>query len=249
MSQFKWGCNMIPVGEKFFMDTKYVRGKDLTPSRVIKIPEAYKEYTNVPTVFLPAPVVGGGESIWDVIRKRRSKRRYVPDILSQKELSQLLWATQGITGRVSGFLLRSAPSAGALYPIETYLWIHRVEDLSMGIYHFNVKRFCLEMIRGGNYSTSLKEACLGQHMLSTCAVAFIWTAVIDRCRVKYGERAFRYIFMDVGHICQNLYLAATAMGLGCCAIGAFFDDEVNQILGLDGMTESVIYIATVGKLT
>ena len=73
--------------------------------------------------------------------------------------------------------------------------------------------------------------------------------MIDRCRVKYGERAFRYIFMDVGHICQNLYLAATAMGLGCCAIGAFFDDEVNQILGLDGMTESAIYIATVGKLT
>lgn len=230
------------------METKYERGKELTPSRILEIPEPFKEYKNAPLIFLPAPTVGGGEPIWDTLRKRRSKRRYSNGYISQKDLSQLLWATQGITGRVSGFLLRTAPSAGALYPIETYLWVHKVEDLSMGIYHFNIKKFCLELIFGGNYALRLKEACLGQHMLSTCSVVFIWTAVIDRCRIKYGERAFRYIFMDVGHICQNLYLAATAMGLGCCAIGAFYDDEINKMLGINGINESVVYLATVGTL-
>ncbi len=237
---------MLPVGERFFQETKYRRGEGLPESRVIEVPDAFKEYENVPVVFLPSPVVSGGPELWDVVRRRRSRRRYTMQEVDLKDLSQLLWATQGITGRVSGYLLRAAPSAGALYPVETYLWVNRVRDLSQGIYHFNVRRFCLELIYGGNYSAALKEACLGQAMLATCSVAFIWTAVIDRCRMKYGERAFRYIFMDAGHICQNLYLACTAMGLGCCAIGAFYDDEVNRIIGVDGMAESVVYIATVG---
>ncbi len=236
------------VGERFFYETKYAKNRPLPESRVIEIPDAYKEYKGTPVVFLPPPSVSGGEPLWDVVRKRRSRRGYTFRQIALEELSQMLWATQGVTGRVSGYLLRAAPSAGALYPVETYLWVNKVEDLSQGIYHFNVRRFALELIYGGNYGAALKEACLGQNMLSTCSVAFIWTAVIDRCRMKYGERAFRYIFMDVGHICQNLYLAATALGLGCCAIGAFYDDEVNRLIGVDGVAESTIYIATVGTL-
>ena len=236
----------LPVGERFFQETKYGRERKLPETRMVSVPRDVKEYENVPCVLLPKPKVSGGAPIWDVVRNRRSVRSYSDRYLDLEELAQLLWATQGITGSIGGYPLRASPSAGALYPIETYLLVNRVNNISQGIYHFNVRKFRLELLKGGNFSYAFAEAALGQHMFVKCAVAFVWSAVIDRCRVKYGERAFRYIFMDVGHICQNLYLAATAMGLGCCAVGAFYDDEVNALIGLDGVAESVVYMATVG---
>jgi len=240
---------MLTIGERFLEETKYKRGKPLPETLVRKRPRPYKSYKNVPVFPLPEPVVEGGPPFWDVLRRRRSIRSYNSFAYLEKGvLSQLLWAVQGITAELGGYLLRTAPSAGALYPFETYLFIRRVRGFSPGIYHFNVPDFCLELLFGGDYSFRLQRACLDQPMLSRAAVVFVWSAVIDRCRVKYGERAFRYIFMDVAHVCQNLYLAATGLGLGCCAVGAFFDDDINEMLGLDGITESVIYLATVGAI-
>ena len=240
---------MFSVGERFFQETKYKRGKALPDSLIREKPKPYKVYQGVPVFYLPEPQISEDPSIWKVLKNRRSKRSYNSHANIKREtLSQLLWATQGITARVGHYLLRTAPSAGALYPYETYLYVRRVEGLSEGIYHLNIPDFCLEFLFGGDYSFSLQRACLDQPMLSSASVVFIWSAVIDRCRIKYGERAFRYIFMDVAHVCQNLYLACTALGLGCCAVGAFFDDEVNKILNLDGVTESVVYLATVGVI-
>ena len=239
---------MLPVGERFLQETKYARDGELPATRVLKVPDEYKEYSGVPVFFLPDPETTGGAPLWDVVRQRRSVRRYSQRPMDLKELSQLLWATQGVTGRVGGFALRASPSAGALYPIETYLWVRNVEGLSKGIYHYHPLKACLELLEGGDFSYALTQACLGQGMLATCSVAFIWTAVVDRCRIKYGERAFRYIFLDAAHICQNLYLASCALGFGCCAIGAFYDDEINGIIGVDGQVETVIYLATVGPL-
>ncbi len=240
---------MFPVGERFFQETKYKRGKPLPETIIREKPTPYKIYKNVPVFFLPDPKIEGGAPLWDVLRKRRSIRSYDPHAYIDKELlSQLLWAIQGITAKVGGYLLRTAPSAGALYPFETYLFVRKVRGLTQGIYHFNVPDFCLELLVGGDFSFHLQKACIDQPMLSRAAVVFIWSAVIDRCRIKYGERAFRYIFMDVAHVCQNLYLAATGLGLGCCAIGAFFDDDINKILNIDGITESVVYLATVGVI-
>ncbi|NPA15817.1 MAG: SagB/ThcOx family dehydrogenase [Deferribacteres bacterium] len=240
---------MLTVGEQFFQETKYKKGKPLPKTVVRENPAPYKVYKDVPVFPLPEPRVDGGPPLWDVLRRRRSIRNYNSYAYVEKEvLSQLLWAIQGITGRVGPYLLRTAPSAGALYPYETYLFIKRVRGFSPGIYHFNVPDFSLEFLVGGDYSFHLQRACLDQPMLSRAAVVFIWSAVIERCRVKYGERAFRYIFMDVAHVCQNLYLAATGLGLGCCAVGAFLDDDLNDILGINGITESVVYLATVGAI-
>jgi SagB-type dehydrogenase family enzyme len=172
--------------------------------------------------------------------------------MSTDELSQILWATQGITkpsvpaygGRIG---LRTAPSAGALYPIETYLCVNNVEGVAPGIYHYAVESGSLELIQEGNFGMRFADAALEQTMLADSNVVFIWTAVFSRSQWKYRQRAFRYVFLDAGHIAQNLALAAEGLGMGSCQVAAFYDDELNQLLQLDGETESAIYLSVVGK--
>jgi SagB-type dehydrogenase family enzyme len=163
-------------------------------------------------------------------------------------LALLLWATQGITAAAGNFLLRASPSAGALYPVETYLAVHRVEGVEPGIWHFQVPGASLELIQAGDYRRELVAAGLDQDFLGTAAAVFLWTGVLDRARWKYRERAIRYLFLDAGHICQNLMLAATALGLGVCPVGAFFDDEVEALVQVDGVQEVALYLASVGPL-
>ena len=125
--------------------------------------------------------------------------------------------------------------------------VNRVESLDPGIYFLDVAGFSLEKRKEGDFSLSIGRAALEQELARTAAVVFVWVAVIERSRQKYRQRAYRYIYLDCGHIAQNLYLAATAMNLGCCGIAAFFDDEVNDLVGVDGQEETSIYLATVGK--
>ena len=165
-----------------------------------------------------------------------------------EELAKILWAAQGITARAGMYLLRTAPSAGALYPFETYLYIDRVEGMVKGIYHFDVPEFALARMREGDFNQAITAASLGQPVIRKAAVVLIWTAMMLRCMVKYRERAVRYIGMDLGHVCQNVQLAATALGFGSCPIGAFYDDEMNELIGVDGEEETVLYLVTVGKL-
>jgi SagB-type dehydrogenase family enzyme len=131
--------------------------------------------------------------------------------------------------------------------VETYLLVNNVETLEKGIYHFRPHYFDLEFLREGDISGDLARAALGQSMVVGSQVTFIWSAVIERSKWKYRERAYRYIYLDAGHIAQNLYLAGEALGLSVCAIAAFFDDEVNRLVGLDGVKETTIYLATVGR--
>ena len=163
------------------------------------------------------------------------------------ELSQLLWATQGITSRAWGYDFRAVPSAGALYPIETYVLANRVDDLLPGIYHYDVQRAELVLLKEGNFGPEAARAGLGQEILGDAAAVFIWTAVVERSKWKYRQRAYRYIYMDAGHIGQNLYLAATALNLGCCTVGAFFDEEVDRLIGVDGNEEISVYLGAVGQ--
>ncbi len=208
----------------------------------------YKIYPNpLARIELPVPVSEGGRGIWTVLRERSSIRDYAPDPLTLDEVSQLLWASQGITREGGEWQFRTAPSAGALYPIETYLGVNRVQGLVPGLYHYEVRNHRLAFLREDELiGQSLTRAALGQTMCTRAAVVFVWTAVLARSVRKYGERAYRYIYLDAGHVGQNLYLAATALGLGCCAVGAFFDDEVNAVLDVDGREETAVYMATIG---
>ena len=230
------------IGQRFQQETKYYR-----PSYRSKPPDRGPEGAPPRVISLPPPHLGGGPSLWEALRERRSIREYTSLPLSLKDLSNLLWASQGITEKALAPWYRTAPSAGALHPIDTYLIINRLEGVEPGIYFFEVVDFSLTLKRAGDFSGPIAQAALNQEIARAAAVVFVWVAVIRRSRQKYRQRAYRYIYLDCGHIAQNLYLAATALGLGCCGIAAIFDDEVNDLVGVDGREETAIYLATVGK--
>jgi SagB-type dehydrogenase family enzyme len=214
------------------------------------MPERYKSYPeSIPKFPLPKPEFSKSVNIWEAFARRRSVRNYAFDsVMPLGTLSELLWATQGITAAAGNYQFRSAPSAGGLYPIETYLFTGAVEGLAQGLYHFRPASFDLELIREGDFGRSLAEAALGQRMVAEAQVVFIWTAVVERSKWKYRQRAYRYIYLDAGHIAQNLYLAGTATGIGICGVGAFFDDQVNLLIGVDGIEETALYLASAGCL-
>ena len=238
---------METLGERFQKETKYDRRLELPEARVFSHPEQFKSYPDAPRVALPMPPEEKGPGLWETIMRRESVRSFSAAPISMDTLARLLWSIAGVRKEEWGCLFRTVPSAGGLYPIETYIMANRVEELEKGIYHLHVPSFSLELVNSKDHSPALTQAALGQKMVGTSAVTVIWTAVIDRCRIKYGERGFRYIYLDAGHAGQNLYLAATGLGLGCCTIGAFFDDEINEVLGVDGTEETVLYMGAVGN--
>jgi len=242
--------NQNGIGDLYHQETKYRRDKiprgwldgSTQPSPHKKDPPSLKRLSISP------PFQEGGESIWETMARRRSMREFSPRPISLSELSQLLWATQGITVKAWGYDFRVVPSAGALYPIDTYVLVNRVESIAAGIYHYDVEETQLVLQREGNYGREASEAALGQELVADAGAVFVWTAMVERSKWKYRERAYRYIYMDVGHIGQNLYLAATALGLGCCTIGAFYDEEVDRLIGVDGKKEISVYMGAVGRM-
>lgn len=232
----------LKIGERFQEETKYFRPSAVCFRSDQKPPSFAPR--NIP---LPSPAISSEPGIWEVLKERRSIRDYRQEPLSLQELANLLWATQGVTVKAPAPWFRTVPSAGALHPIDTYLVINRMKDLEAGIYWLNVADFSLDLKKPGDFSTRIAAAALDQNIARNAAVVFVWVAVIQRSSRKYRQRAYRYIYLDSGHIAQNLYLAATAMNLGCCAIAAFYDEEVNQIIGVDGREETTVYLATIGK--
>jgi SagB-type dehydrogenase family enzyme len=235
------------VGDRFQRETKYHReqgfGQGPDPS---SRPNPYKTYPDAKRIALPQAGRLAEMSLDRAIRLRRSIRRYSARELELDKLSYLLWAAGGLHREERGFRFRTAPSAGALYPIETYLVANRVADLPQGVYHYALQEHALEEIRLGDYGEGIAMAALGQRMCMDAAVVFVWSAIFQRSRWKYRQRCYRYIYLDAGHVAGNLTLAATALNLGTCQIGAIFDDEANQVVGVDGDEESVIYLSVVG---
>jgi len=238
------------IGDRYHQETKYLRGA--MPRGGLDWahqPSPYKEFSDTISRFPIHPIdQKGGKSLWETIAQRRSIREFFDQPISFSELSQLIWATQGITLKAGGFDFRASPSAGALYPIETYLVVNRVEELPPGLYQYNVKEAKLILLKEGHLGPELCQAGLGQEMLEEAACVFVWTAIVERSKWKYRERAYRYIYMDVGHIGQMLYLAAAALNLGCCTVGAFFDEEVDRVINVDGKKEISVYLGAVGRV-
>jgi SagB-type dehydrogenase family enzyme len=238
------------IGDLYHQETKYLR--EAMPRGGLdwaRQPSPYKEFPYALRHFpIRPPDQKGGKPIWETIAQRRSNREFSHHSITFPELSQLIWATQGITAKAWGSEFRAVPSAGALYPIETYIVANRVEEIPPGIYHYNMKEVQIILLKEGNFGSDLSQAGLGQEMLGEASCVFIWTAIVERSKWKYRERAYRYIYMDVGHIGQNLYLAAAALNLGCCTVGAFYDEEVDRLIGVDGKEEISIYLGAVGRV-
>jgi SagB-type dehydrogenase family enzyme len=234
------------IGDQFQKETGYSRhkmsrgGLDWDSK-----PDIYKTYPDCEKITLPKPE-GGLLPLDTILKGRHSIRRFSKDPLSSEHLSYLLWAATGIQRVEGGYEFRTAPSAGALYPIETYVMVNNVEDMEEGIYHYSIHDHALELLRKGEYGAQMAKAALGQVMVRDAQAVFIWTAILQRSRWKYGQRAYRYIYLDSGHIGQNLALAAVALELGSCQIGALYDGEVNALLGVDGAEETVVYMSVAG---
>jgi len=237
------------IGDLYQQATKYNRGD--MPKGGLDFehkPKHYKEYPHpLAVISLPEPLRDGGGPLWEVLAGRRTRRTYKPEPLSLAMTSQLLWAAGGKTKEGREAVLRSAPSAGALYPIEMYLMANNVAGLAKGIYHYDVPGHRLALVREGDFSEDAAHAALDQSMLSKSGAVIFMTAIIERTRWKYHQRAYRYIYLDAGHIGQNICLAGESLSLGVCPIGAFHDDEINAILGVDGASETIIYAMTVGR--
>lgn len=194
-------------------------------------------------IELPAPQTEGSMSLESALFMRRSVRSYQNHPLSLTSVSQLLWAAQGITNP-TGF--RTAPSAGALYPLEVYVLAGNVEGLSAGLYRYINQGHQLDRLDEGDRREDLCRAALGQTPVRQAPAVFMITGVGGRITTKYGSRGIRYMLMEAGHVAQNICLQATALDLGSVVIGAFSDKEVADILKLDP-EESPLYIIAVGK--
>ena len=235
------------VGDDFQESTKYIRDKSLGGNlNWADKPEIYKRYPSCKTVDLPRKKQDVTFSFIEVLKKRKSIRDFSSHSISKADLGFLLWASTGIQRTENGYEYRTAPSAGALYPIETYIAANNVDDLKKGIYHYDIRNQLLEEIKTGQFGDALAHAALDQKMCAKASVVFIWTAFFKRSKWKYAQRAYRYIYLDAGHIAQNLALATASINFGSCQVGAFFDDEINSILGIDGVEESVICLSVVG---
>jgi SagB-type dehydrogenase family enzyme len=192
---------------------------------------------------LPAPRLESEHSLESVLAQRRSIRDYTDDSLSLEDVSQLLWAAQGITGSDGE---RTAPSAGALYPLEVYIVVGRVATLDAGVYHYRPTHHDLRKHSGEDRQPRLARAALGQESVRDAAAVLVFTAVHSRTERKYGERTRRYVAMEAGHAAQNVCLQAAALGLGAVPVGAFEDEAVHEVLGLPA-DRDVLYLIPVGK--
>ena len=240
------------IGRTFMEYTKYKYQIDST-DQTARLPQpsladAIKEGCQV--FDLPDPMQDHPKfDLIEAMNNRVSERRYSDQPLTLKELSLLLWVTQGVkevTNRPA--TLRTVPSAGSRHPFETYLLINKVEGLEPGLYQYAALDHKLMLISNApELNEQITDVCHKQGMVKNSAVTFIWAAEVYRTYWRYVERGYRYMHLDAGHICQNLYLAVEAIQAGCCGIGAFEDDAFGEILGLEPDNRIPIYVASVGK--
>ena len=241
-----------PIGKDFMRLTQYKYLSPSAQSQGVPIPPLELPLPpDARLIDLPAPeeIDLPSVDLRSAIQQRRSIRRYAEQALTTAELSFLLWATQGVkTVTPRPATLRNVPSAGSRHAFETYLLLNRVKDLTPGLYRYMaLEHKLLAVDLSADIAERTVQACAEQHMVGQAAVSFIWVAVAERMIWRYSERSYRYLHLDAGHVCQNLYLASEAVGCGMCAIAAFDDELLNQVVGADGEALFAIYAASLGK--
>ncbi len=218
-----------------------------------QMPPIVKRYEKAKIIKLPRPVLRRQVSVDDALLSRRSVRDFKDEPLSLEELSTLLYLSFGVTAWEHGvygydrFPLRAFPSAGALQPVEVYVFAFNVTGLSAGLYHYYPIDHVLEELKLGDFSDEVIDVALGQRHAALCPATIVMTAVWSRTRWKYGDRAYRYAMLDSGFAGENVYLACQALGLGTCAIGAFYDEDLCRLLEIDCRDEIPVLMFPVGK--
>jgi len=207
--------------------------------------------TESPLIYiLPAPATDGAMSVEQALAIRRSRRQFQNRPISMEQLSQILWAAYGVTLPLPNHPelrggLRTTPSAGAMYPLEFYVVVGNVQGLEPGVYRYVSGEHKLVRTMAGDLRRELSDAALGQVMIREAPVTLVFSAVFERMTRRYGPRGRRYVYIEIGHASQNVYLQVEALGLGTCAIGAFVDSRVSQVLQLPA-NEEPLYLMPIG---
>ena len=237
----KWGMKSWAFFLVFFIVFPSCRGRTSENAASDESPLIY---------ILPSPRTDGDMSVERALSIRRSRRNFQDRAISIEQLSQILWAAYGVTYPIPNRPnlrggLRTTPSAGALYPLEIYVIIGNVEGIEPGVYRYISGEHKLVRTIAGDVRGALSDAALGQRMIREAPATVFFSAVFSRMIARYGPRGRRYTYMEIGHSAQNIYLQAEALGLGTCAIGAFMDDRVRQVLQLPE-NEEPLYIMPIG---
>ncbi|NMD72599.1 SagB/ThcOx family dehydrogenase [Bacillus sp. DNRA2] len=244
--------------QRTFLKSNFLEFKHIKTDKHKGVPKPpiVKEYSPTSKIIslpLPSDVELKNENILNCIKERRSTRFYSDEYLKLEELSYLLWATQGITGtNKAGLTLRTVPCSGATHTFETYLFITRVDGLLPGVYRYlPVEHKLLFMYELDNLENKIDAITLDQpfvpNFAKKAAVIFAWSTTPYRSEWKYDITAHKKILIDVGHVCQNLYLSSESIGAGACAIGIYDQKLIDEVLELDGEDEFVLYLGAVGK--
>lgn len=225
---------------------------DADQQKGVPPPPFQKEFDRETARVLPLPRfddrILSESNILKLIKKRRSRRRFASTPLLPEELSYLLWATQGVTKVHNNGSMRTVPSAGGRHPYETYLVVKQVAGIEAGVYRYLPSTH--ELLFLFNHPSIEEEFYIATHkdrFISTAPVCFIWSCIPYRGEWRYNTKSHKSMLLDAGHICQNLYLAAESIGCGTCAIGGYYQQGMDQMLGLDGNEEFVVYLAPLGK--
>jgi len=251
--------DQIPVAQLRVMLKGYPGDWRAAGDRNTQSPEPPSEKPVPPgskLITLPDPRQSslGTMSVREALAGRKSSRQFSQEQISEEELSYLLWAAQGITDaekdNESRTLRhsRTAPSAGARYPLETYLAANRVAGLARGLYRYVPSSHQLLLIQeDSQFGEKISEGCYGSAIARDAAVVLVWSATPYRTEWKYAYLAHRMIAMEAGHVCENIYLAATSCRLGACALLGYHQPTLDALLGLDGTDEFTIYLACIGR--
>ncbi|MCI0453482.1 MAG: SagB/ThcOx family dehydrogenase [Candidatus Dadabacteria bacterium] len=266
------GSRLPPVSKTFhdFSKWGHYRAPYLTDKEVAELTyrDKFKRYIEAEQVPLPRRLKKIKKSFTNIITTRKSQRIYSGSPIGVNELSTILYLSRGITSTI--YLRREdkkslglpntrpidkalrlhrniVPSAGALYPIEVYLAVFNVKGIEKGLYHYYPVGNLLEKIKVGDFRKELTKCFITDETVQSANLIFLMTAVFDRNQMKYGERGYRYILFEAGHIAQNVYLVSNAMDIGAVALGGFNDDLLNDFLEIDGEEESAVYSVVIGK--
>lgn len=238
---------------KFHSDTKLFT---LPSTNVKDYPKVwkntyYKEYPRFSRILLPLDNNLPKMDLFDAIANRKSERNFSSESIEIGEFSKIVYFSAGIINIEANTIARRAyPSAGARYPLEVYPIILRGgKNFQEGIYHYNVKQHSLELLFQGNFKPRANYICgpINKKIIDQAAIILMITAVFGRTQIKYGDRAYRFVLFEAGHLLQNIYLISFAFNVGACAIGGFLDDEANKLLDLEQEKEQTIYIVALGK--
>lgn len=240
------------IGKKFWELTKPQHVPE-SPQRLgaqqppLELP--YDPTARLQPLPIPRKISAPPITLWQSIDRRTSLRHYSDQSLSLAELALLLWYTQGVKEVTQRpVTLRTVPSAGARHAFETYLLVNKVDGLQPGLYRYvAIEHALLGLSHEPQINEIITQACFNQRQVAKSAVTFIWAAVAERMTWRYPERGYRYLLLDAGHVCQNLYLAAEGINCGVCAIAAYDDDALNAALNLDGESMFAVYAASLGK--